>query len=382
MKILYIVNVKIPAERAYSYQIAKTCESFAKMGLDLELIVPNIQTICDGDIFKFYGLSRVFKYTRVNVNCKFTRLFKSERLMGYCQSIIFILCVIFRYWNKKNTLFYTRSPIIGFLFTMRGCLTVFEAHGWKKKEKVWVYRAIIKKAHKIIANSEGTREVFIENGASEKRVLAVSNGVDLDKFDIAVSKNEARKKVGLPENKKIVLYSGSFFAYSWKGIDILLKAGEKLSKDILIVLVGGRKSEIQRIKDEWKFINVLLFEYQHIDLLPYFLKSADILILPNKKNDVISEKYTSPLKLVEYMASKRPIIASDLPSIRQIVDEESALLIQPENPELLAEAIQKILFFDKDKIERMVNKAYKDVLNYSWDKRAEKILKFIDFPIV
>ena len=381
MKILYIVNVKSPAERAYSYQIAKTCESLAESGADLELIVPDIPTINNKDIFQFYCLKKIFRYKRINVCSKFLSLFKNERLIGYCQSLIFILYAFLKKIDKKNTIIYTRSPIIGFLFAVRKYITVFEAHGWKKEEKAWAYRAMIKDSHRIISNSEGTKQVFIENGALPEKILSIPNGVDLEKFNINISKFEAREKVNLPKDKKIVLYSGSFFTYRWKGVDILLRAAKRLPESILVVLVGGKRIEVEKIKKEWNLENVMLFEYQSINLLPYFLKSADVLILPNKKNDVISEKYTSPLKLVEYMASKRPIIASDLVSIRHIIDENSALLIEPENPEILANSIQKLLEFDKYKINEITNNAYKKVLNYSWKNRAEKILKFIDkFP--
>ena len=76
------------------------------------------------------------------------------------------------------------------------------------------------------------------------------------------------------------------------------------------------------------------------------------------------------------MASKRPIVASDLPSIREILNEGNAILVQPDNPQGLAEGIRKVLE-NKNLAEKISARAFRDVQNYTWQKRAENILEFI-----
>ena len=71
------------------------------------------------------------------------------------------------------------------------------------------------------------------------------------------------------------------------------------------------------------------------------MKSADILVIPNKQGDKASEEYTSPLKLFEYMASHRPIISSDLPSLREILTEKEALFFKPDSPGDLAKVLSE-----------------------------------------
>jgi glycosyltransferase involved in cell wall biosynthesis len=80
--------------------------------------------------------------------------------------------------------------------------------------------------------------------------------------------------------------------------------------------------------------------------------------------------------MFEYMASQRPIVASDLPSIREILNENNAVLIQPDNPKALAKGIESILK-NPDFSAKISAQAYKDVQDYSWQKRTEKILEFI-----
>ncbi len=188
----------------------------------------------------------------------------------------------------------------------------------------------------------------------------------------------AELKFVLPQDKKIILYAGSFYLYDWKGVDVLLEVAQKLNaENWLFVLVGGNAKEIKEIQNKYQLENILLVGHQPQNEIPIYLKAADILVLPNKKGFEASEKYTSPLKLFEYMASGRPIVASDLPSIREILNENNAVLVEPNNAKALAEGIKKVLS-NPELVDKISQKAYEDVKNYTWGKRVSQILKWID----
>ena len=105
-----------------------------------------------------------------------------------------------------------------------------------------------------------------------------------------------------------------------------------------------------------------------------FIEKADLLVLPNSAKDKMS-LFTSPIKLFEYMASKRPIVASSLPSIKEIlIDNKNAILFEPDDHIDLAKKIN--LALSKD-CKYIVNNAYDDVKVYTWDIRAEAIANFI-----
>jgi glycosyltransferase involved in cell wall biosynthesis len=106
--------------------------------------------------------------------------------------------------------------------------------------------------------------------------------------------------------------------------------------------------------------------------VPELLARADVLVLPNPAS-AISTRFTSPLKLFEYMAAGRPIIASDLPAIREVIEPEvHGLLVPPGDPEALASAISRMLD-DSQLRDRLARAARTRVDDYTWDRRGERL---------
>ena len=102
------------------------------------------------------------------------------------------------------------------------------------------------------------------------------------------------------------------------------------------------------------------------------LREADVVTLPNPRS-AISSEFTSPLKLFEYMASGRPIVASDLPSLREVLrHDENALLVEPGNPQALVAGIQRIKN-DAALGPRLAARARTDVAQFTWARRAERL---------
>jgi glycosyltransferase involved in cell wall biosynthesis len=106
--------------------------------------------------------------------------------------------------------------------------------------------------------------------------------------------------------------------------------------------------------------------------VPPLLASADILVLPNLPSS-ISSRFTSPLKLFEYMAAGRAIVASDLPAIREVLrDGVNAVLVPPGDAEALAAALGR-LAQDPALARRIALAAFDDAAQYSWARRAARL---------
>jgi len=114
----------------------------------------------------------------------------------------------------------------------------------------------------------------------------------------------------------------------------------------------------------------------HRDIKEY-LKEADVGVIPLTDN-VTSRYFTSPLKLFEYMAAGLPIVASDLPTIREVlIDHKNAVLVNPGDSKDLARGIKELLD-NQELANKLAQRAYEDVKQYSWDMRAERIISVLN----
>ncbi len=371
MRITYIANVRLPTEKAHGLQIMKMCEAFARAGADVELVVPKRKNPLCGDPFMYYGVERSFRITTV---------FCLDVLwlpkIGFLIELVSFLCASSVYaWGRNGTI-YTREELASLFFPG----AFLELHTLPAKLG-WIRRALFKRARALFVLTSFMKQSLTEWGIEENHVSVLPDGVDIASFDISVGKEEARARLSLPRDMNIVLYTGSFFLYPWKGVDVLLETARNYQlsiinyqkKETLFLFVGGSEKEIAEVRKKYKTENVLLLGHQPHSDIPYYLKAADVLVLPNKSGYAMSEKHTSPLKLFEYMASGRPIISADLPSLREILTEEEAVFFTPNNPDDLSRAILEVLS-DSVRAERLARYARRKVEQYTWDKRARKIL--------
>jgi glycosyltransferase involved in cell wall biosynthesis len=272
---------------------------------------------------------------------------------------------------KKSDIVYTRDyTLLPFLPSRKN---IVEIHDIPKRTAIFV--RCLKNAELIVVITFGLKNKLISLGIEENKIIVAPDAVDLENFDIKISKNEAREKLSLPLDKKIVLYSGQL--YSWKGAEVLADATNFFGDEFLTVFVGGTEPWVSLFSNKYvKNANIRVIPAQKKDLVPVYLKSADVLVLPNSGKQIISAVYTSPLKLFEYMASGRPIVASDLPSIREVLNDDNAIFFESDNSESLASAV-KFVFNNLSLSEDKAKRSFSDVHKYTWEKRAGKIIDSI-----
>ena len=369
MKFIYLTLSSIPAGWAHEIQIMKMCGALAENDIDVELICPARRVGVKEDPFLYYDIETKFNIKKISCLDIFPG--SPYRVLFWIRLISFLILSRIYLFFKNYDILYTRETLAGLFFKN----FILELHTFPKKIK-FIDKLAWRRSKKLVVLTSFIKKRLIEAGIKENKILIAPDGVDINKFQILSPKSQIREKLGLPQVKKIIAYTGSFYIYDWKGVNILLEAVKYFEKDWVLVLVGGDKNEIEEIKRRYNLDKVLLIERRPHSEIPYYLKAADVLVIPNKKGDQISEEYTSPLKLFEYMASGVPIVASDLPSIREILNENNAVLVEPNNPGKLAEGIKRVLQ-DKDFADKISKQAFEDVKNYTWQKRAERILEFI-----
>ncbi len=373
MKIIYIANARMPTEKAHGIQIMKMCENFALHNMEVELVLPKRFNQIKEDSFKYYGIRRNFKIKKLPC----LDLVPLDRYIGHLgswvESITFNLFVFPYILFKKADIIYTRDKFSLFLILFKKNL-FFEAHTFPKN--YFLYSSFLKRFKKIIVITQKLKDFFIEKRINTDKILVVPDGVDLEKFNIKDTQEECRRKLKLPLDKKIVLYTGHL--YEWKGAQVLADSSQFLPEDMEIYFVGGTDEDVRKFKVQNSKLKINIVGHKPYSEIPFWLKTADVLVLPNSSKQDISKHWTSPLKLFEYMASKRPIVASNLPSIKEILNGNNSLLVEPDNPEKLAEGVKGALK-NPDFSAKISNQAFQDVQDYTWQKRAKKILEFIKY---
>ena len=365
MNILYIAAIRLPTDKAHGLQILKTCEAFAQKGDHVELLVPRRQNTLTDDPFVYYGVSPIFKITSLQV----PDLFTLGRI-GFMASLVWFAEVAHMrksFWTADAI--YSRDAFVLAQYVLLGRPLVYEAH----TKPTVISTFVARRAKRVVVISEGLREEYERLGVKKERIIVAPDAIDLETFSHPISKEESYTRLGLPHDKKIALYIGRLDG--WKGVNTLCEASTLLPTTILVAIIGGDKDQIVRLAK--KYPKVVFLGYRPYRELADNQAAADVLILPNTAKDIDSVRYTSPLKLFTYMAANRPIVVSDLPSIREVLDEESAFFFVPDDAKSLADTIVHTLE-NSEIANRKAQKASELVHKYTWQTRADTIISGLE----
>ncbi|KKW19657.1 MAG: Glycosyl transferase group 1 [Parcubacteria group bacterium GW2011_GWA2_51_10] len=282
-------------------------------------------------------------------------------------SFMVLLWLLFKGHREDVVLSNEPIPLLFASLLMRNI--VYEVHIIPKKKR-WIYRTLLRRTRILLPITEWNAKIGEEYGFPKERVLLARSAVNIELFE-ELDKKASRERLGLPEDARIALYTGHL--YAWKGVDTLAEAA-RLRPEIDCMFVGGTTDNIAAFKKKYSAIpNIRVVGYKPHEEIALWQAAADILVLPNSDREEISAHYTSPMKLYEYMASCRPILASDLPSIREIVSEKSAYFARADDPQSFANALVKILT-DSDEAKSRAAVARSIAEGNTWTNRASKIL--------
>lgn len=396
-KLFYISIARFPTEKAHGLQIVQNCEAFAHIGYDVELWVsnrrntPEMKTIQDP--YKHYGVDANFLIRRVP--CidlyPFAKNLSFEKIAFYLQVLSFCISLIFMLSKNRADIYYTRDEFVLLSLSLiipREKL-VFEAHQFRvSKQGAWLQRLITKRAHSIIAVSPKLKEDFIAKRQAEARqILVAHDGIRAARFENLKSQVDARKAIAWPEEAFIVGYMGRLHTMGMdKGVGSLVQALAQIN-GASIALVGGPDDIADKLCEDWLSHGADKERFLYAgtvppDKIPIYLSAFDVCAMPFPWNPHYAY-YMSPLKLFEYMASGRVVLATDLPSISEIVQHEyNAFIVPPDNISALEQAIQTLKENPALRAE-LGKKARETVMNhYTWTQRAQAIRNHIERDII
>lgn len=369
MKLYYIAYAKMPTEKAHGIHIAKTCEAFAEQGIDVTLVVPNRKgsTL---SVQEFYGLRRDITVVRLSV----IDLGNKGPIRYRITALSFVCSYVWYLWTRevrKESLVYTvdidHFSFLGIPFS--GLPYFSEIHGGKKKTRLQCF--FLSHSSGIIATTPITgNELKIRFRLPDTKVLIEPNGVDTPAT--ALSQKEARRIVGIDESKKLVLYVGRVIA--WKGIDILPEVANALP-GVTIGFLGATREEYEQE------LGIPAGKLEFYGSVPHaevstWLYASDACLVLGTPRDEYSFRYTSPMKVFEYLASGRPVLASRTPALLSVLTEEDCYFFEPDSATDTVRAIQELLG-DSSRTSAIAIAGMEKAKQHTWFKRAERIIAFM-----
>ena len=387
VRILYLADIRFPLERANGIQSMETCHALARRGHEVHMIVRPDTTQPARDPYVFYGLPRIDRLTIERAPVVGPSV---ARRMGY---LAFALGRSIGAGRVDVVL--TRDlSVAAALLRAPGALRppiVYESHGYAPDVAsalpALVSTATAPGARKLRRLAE--REGAVWRGADGYVTITRGLANDLEarfgaRAHLAIVPDGVRLQAGTSEpasevprssDRPLVVYAGHL--YAWKGVDVLLEALVEVPEaDGLIVGGHAKEPDLTRVRALADKLGIAsrvrftgLVDPPDVRAL---LSQASVLVLPNPAS-AISTRFTSPLKLFEYMAARRPIVATDLPAMREVLTPDvHAIFVHPGSAPALSAGIRRVLS-DPELAVRLSETAAKAVLDYTWDRRAERL---------
>ena len=372
MKLFFVSQGNLPSRWAHTIQQVKMAAAFGRMGCEVDLVtqVHPLHRLRPFDYHEWYGVGDSFRIRElISLRASLRRIQRRVYARHFAGPAVRLAV------REGADLVYTRHHEVLAVALARGLPTIYESHRARKGRK---FELLLELADRedlravVTVTAELARR-YVAWGLPEEKLLVFPDAVDTGQVEAAVP-CELRSQLGLAAETFVALYVGHL--YEQKGIETLTLAAAELP-DVAFVLVGGWPEDARRLRARApKNVHVLGFVPN--GEVPAYLAASDVLLLPNSAR-FDAANVTSPLKLFEYMAARRPIVASAIPALdAYLQDGENALLFSPDDSGALAKAILRVRE-DTSLAARLSERALADVAAFTWDGRARSILEFAGF---
>ncbi|MEB3251822.1 MAG: glycosyltransferase family 4 protein [Cyanobacteriota bacterium] len=369
---IYLSPGNLPSQMAHTAQIAKMAQAFTQQVNRFELVTAgdwgSLGRRTDPALQEWYGLKHPLPLVRLPIHRRRPVVFPPNHHNG----TYYRLASLYAYLRCPD-LIYTRTTTQARYLAGLGVPFLWEWHEPPQPH----HQDIVDSPSLLglVTISPQLVEAYRAAGLDGDRILCWPSGADLEGFRPYQTQAQARQILNLPSHQRLILYSGHLQDY--KGMPTVLAVAKQLPA-YQFMLVGGWPADVERLRrqvQERGLTNVELVGHVKQSQLPTYLYAADVLLLPTSKTWELANT-TSPLKLFDYMTVKRPVVASDLPTIALVLrDGHNGCLVEPDRPADFAQAITNLVN-QPVWATALAEQAYRDVQAYSWDHRAREILTF------
>lgn len=369
MRILYLSSSYIPSRRASSVHVMKMCSAMARQGHRVVLAckqpaAADRSTVSD---YESYGITESFEIVKLS----------RPRLRGGGLIFAAELAAAIRRRHLQTDLVYSRDVIGAFLATRRRQPTCFEVHGPPPPGLGGsIYRSVLGSPSlvRLVVISEALRchledldllpgqaDIILAPDAADPMPMVETNHTPSD--------SGRRLRVG---------YVGSM--YPGRGIELILELARRV-QECDFDLVGGTEKDLERLCALDRPSNVTFHGFVEHARLETYYSLLDVLLMPYQKSVLAFtgrsdiSRWFSPMKMFEYMAAGRPVVASDLPVLREVLREgENALLVGPDDVEEWTSAIRRLASSPSLRRRLAQTGLAQFRARHTWEARANSVL--------
>ncbi|MCK5632203.1 glycosyltransferase family 4 protein [bacterium] len=263
----------------------------------------------------------------------------------------------------------------------------WQSKGWMRIRFIirWIENFNLKKADTVVVVSQVLKDMLVQQGIHANKILVNPNGVDTVRFDSAClvdARKDIRKKYNITE-KFVFGFIGSFSV--WHGIETIAQMIPKIIKrypqaHFLLIgsgpLVPFLKDSLQKsgIGSDGVTLTGTVAQEESQD----YLSACDVFLSPTLPNSDGSRFFGSPTKMFEYMSLAKPIIASDLEQLSELLDDGAGILVKPGYVQAFVDAACDLVIMNEEKRKNFgMRVRQKAIKNYTWYEHTKKIIKSI-----
>lgn len=378
LRALYVGSHPLFTEGASAICMLKMCQAMANLGIAVECVLPG--RVKKERLFSYYGVTTPFRVTSIALSGGVAR----RPLHG-------VLSAIYAQRKRNDFDFVVSTDLLFSWFATKifRIPTIYDAHhppvNWAA-ERIISSFSRSKNLLGMSFNSRGLHDIYFCLGITGQNPIVAPNGFEREAFEGEHDISSLRERIGLPLERKVVCYCGN--TYRGRGLEILVRAAAQMP-EVEFLIVGGRKRDNALWREMARQEGITNFRMEGFVAqreVPSYLIASDVLVMPYSSGVTIRDgteagRFTSPLKLFEYMAAAKPIVATGVPSVLEILRPgENSVVTSPDDGGEFIRALGLVLA-DSELCARISDGARSDAAGYTWEKRVEKIIEGVGITV-
>lgn len=371
MKLIVISSCKPLSRDALSITSLNMAGAFKEIGMDVEVITP--YKIRNGkEVKEFYQLNVSFPIHSISI-------LKPPKRYAY-----FLFSVLSSFFYrikriKEKFIIYTDFPWVAIFSPHLGLPTIFSPDTYQPYRLYYSFlitASLRKKFLVFVCMSSTLADSYKKDGVPPNKIITAPLGVNLNRYSSPISQTEAREILNLPQPSPLITLIGDL--YPGRGAEVLIECATRF-KDAIFLLGGATLEQQKYLNDiiaSKGLSNIIIKGFIPIKDVPLYEWASDILVAPYTTK-TLTHNIMCPLKIFDYMAAGRPIVASDFPPLHDILmHRKNAILVPPEDIESWCNSFEEILN-NKELYTSLSQNALQTAKEFTWINRARKILEFL-----